>query len=82
MTSPGQHSNAPIPDSAVVGGTAGSQEGDSAEQTIERALARLDNLADLPVSEHVARFDAVHTALTDALNKAENLLSGPSGNGS
>ncbi|WP_114452827.1 hypothetical protein [Halopolyspora algeriensis] len=60
----------------------GSQERNPTEQAIEQALARLDNLADIPVSEHVERFDAVHTALTEALSTAENMLSGPSSNGS
>ncbi|MDR7300311.1 hypothetical protein [Haloactinomyces albus] len=86
MTSSGQHSNAPASHSAVPAEapveTNGSDEGRSTERAIEEALARLGNLAELPVSEHVERFDAVHTALTEALGKAENLLSGSSGNGS
>lgn len=87
MTSPGQHSKVPASDSsasdsASPAGPDGSDVVRPAEQAIEEALARLGNLAELPVSEHVERFDAVHTALTDALSKAENLLSGSSGNGS
>ncbi|WP_244515770.1 hypothetical protein [Actinopolyspora xinjiangensis] len=53
-----------------------------AEEAVERSLADLRELERLPVSEHVARFDAVHDALTDALNRAEELLSGPSSSGS
>ncbi|HWE91978.1 MAG TPA: hypothetical protein VG317_21125 [Pseudonocardiaceae bacterium] len=33
----------------------------------ERAVAALDELDQLPVAEHVARFDAAHAALADAL---------------
>ncbi|HEX7661962.1 MAG TPA: hypothetical protein VF444_21055 [Pseudonocardiaceae bacterium] len=33
----------------------------------ERAVAALDELDHLPVAEHVARFDAAHAALADAL---------------
>lgn len=51
------------------------------EQSIADAVAGLDGLDELAVSEHVHRFDAVHSALTDALTSAENLLSGSSGNG-
>ncbi|MGJ7906323.1 hypothetical protein ACOQFL_07575 [Actinopolyspora sp. H202] len=53
-----------------------------AEGVVERSLAGLRELDGLPVSEHVARFDAVHDALTDALNRADELLSGPSSSGS
>ncbi|HEU5476036.1 MAG TPA: hypothetical protein VFV67_35875 [Actinophytocola sp.] len=35
---------------------------------IEEAVAGLDELDDLPVAEHVARFDAVHVALNVALS--------------
>ncbi|NYH81024.1 hypothetical protein FHR84_004397 [Actinopolyspora biskrensis] len=42
----------------------------------------MEGLEDIPVSEHVARFDAVHEALTHALNQADELLSGSSGSGS
>ncbi|MBW4721172.1 hypothetical protein [Saccharothrix obliqua] len=34
---------------------------------VEDALAALDGLEQLDVAEHVARFDAAHTALTAAL---------------
>lgn len=33
----------------------------------EEAVAALDGLAELPVTEHVARFDLAHAALTEAL---------------
>jgi hypothetical protein len=36
--------------------------------SIEEAVAGLDGLDDLPVAEHVERFDAVHGALNTALS--------------
>lgn len=56
-------------------------EGQLTEQAVTEVLAGLEGMHELPVSEHVERFEAVHTVLTDALNKAENLLSGSTGNG-
>ncbi|HET9138429.1 hypothetical protein [Actinophytocola sp.] len=35
---------------------------------IEEAVAGLDELDELPIAEHVARFDAVHVALNVALS--------------
>ncbi len=58
----------------------GSDEGQRAEETIRAALAGFEEMRGRPVAEHVERFEAVHAALTDALNKAENFLSGSSGN--
>ena len=37
------------------------------DQAVDAALSTLDRLADLPVREHVAVFDAVHSALADRL---------------
>ncbi|MCG8918715.1 hypothetical protein L6E12_23315 [Actinokineospora sp. PR83] len=37
------------------------------DEAIADAVAGLDGLDRLPVDEHVARFDAVHVALTAAL---------------
>lgn len=53
-----------------------------AEEAVRRCVGGLEGLEDVPVSEHVARFDAVHEALTHALNQADELLSGSSGSGS
>ncbi|NHD15456.1 MULTISPECIES: hypothetical protein [Actinopolyspora] len=53
-----------------------------AEEAVRRCVDALEGLDDVPVSEHVARFDAVHEALTHALNQADELLSGSSGSGS
>jgi hypothetical protein len=41
--------------------------GDAALRAAEEAVAALDGLAELPVTEHVARFDLAHAALTEAL---------------
>jgi hypothetical protein len=41
--------------------------GDAALKAAEEAVAALDGLAELPVTEHVARFDLAHAALTEAL---------------
>jgi hypothetical protein len=34
---------------------------------VEAAVAELDQLDELPVAEHVARYDALHGTLSDAL---------------
>ncbi len=80
MTSPGQQRN-PVPDPTVLAKQVGADEGQESERAIADALSGIEDLNALPVGEHVHRFEAVHTALTDALNKAENLLSGSSGSG-
>jgi hypothetical protein len=82
MTSPGQDSNVPAPNPTVLAKRVDEDAGQAAEHAISEALVELDKVRDLPVPEHVERFEAVHAALTDALNKAENLLSGSSGHGS
>ena len=53
----------------------------SVEDAIGRALSGLEKTPELPVAEHVERFEAVHSVLADALNRAESLLSGSSGAG-
>ncbi len=49
----------------------GVQAGDDAEvdpaAAVRRALAELDELADRPLAEHVAVFEGIHGALSDAL---------------
>lgn len=42
------------------------------QETVARAMAGLDGLADRPLAEHVEAFERVHAALSDA-------LAGPSG---
>jgi rRNA pseudouridine-1189 N-methylase Emg1 (Nep1/Mra1 family) len=40
---------------------------------IDAALAGLDGLDQLETAEHVGRFDAVHSALTDALSSIDKV---------
>lgn len=40
---------------------------------IDGALERLDGLENVPLDEHVARFDGVHATLTDALSSIEQV---------
>ncbi|WP_142001612.1 hypothetical protein [Amycolatopsis cihanbeyliensis] len=40
---------------------------------IDEAVAGLDGMADLPLAEHVERFDAVHTELTVALSSIDKV---------
>jgi hypothetical protein len=44
-----------------------AEGGDAALRAAEEAVAALDGLAELPVTEHVGRFDLAHAALTEAL---------------
>jgi hypothetical protein len=41
--------------------------GDAALRAAEEAVTALEGLSELPVTEHVARFDLAHAALTEAL---------------
>jgi hypothetical protein len=45
----------------------GDDAGADPAAAIERALAELDGLADRPLAEHVAVFEGIHGALSDAL---------------
>jgi len=40
---------------------------------IDEAVSALDGLDDLPVADHVERFDAVHTELTVALSSIDKV---------
>lgn len=82
MTSPGQQSNGAMPNPTALARPNRADDGHVSEQAISEALAGLDAVRQLPVAEHVQRFEAVHTALTDALSKAENLSSTSNGYGS
>jgi hypothetical protein len=42
-------------------------------RAIETSLAGLDEIDALPVTEHVARFEAVHSALSDALSAIDKV---------
>jgi hypothetical protein len=48
------------------------------ESKVDEALARLDELAELPVAEHPAVFEQVHRRLRDVLGELD---SGPPGPG-
>lgn len=45
----------------------GAIDGAGRGGSVEASLARLDDLAERPVAEHVAAYDAVHRALQDQL---------------
>jgi hypothetical protein len=49
-------------------GVAGGDGLGSGGAAVNDAVARTADLDGVPVAEHVARFDAVHRALTDALS--------------
>ena len=49
---------------------------------VDDAVARLDDLAGLPVAEHLAVFEYVHERLTEALGRSANLLIGAGNRGS
>jgi hypothetical protein len=38
---------------------------------IDAAVAGTDDLAEVPLTDHVGRFDAVHVALNDALSRID-----------
>ena len=62
---PGSES-APAAD--VLGADVAGVDGSADGTAVDDAVARTAELDDLPVAEHVARFDAVHRALTEALS--------------
>jgi hypothetical protein len=57
----------PAPPPGVAQGT------DTVLAQLEHAVARLDGLANLPVAEHVTRFEAAHAALTEALSSIDKV---------
>ena len=69
---PGPPPNRPDPPTGNPAGTpAGNPAGaDSAASTVaavQASMADLDQLDDLPVADHVARYDALHGTLSEAL---------------
>jgi hypothetical protein len=42
-------------------------EGGTGDPRVDAAMQRLGSLAELPVSEHVEQYDALHRTLQDAL---------------
>ena len=53
--------------SGTTTGAGAPGEHETGDQAVDAALSTLDRLPDLPVREHVAVFDAVHSALADRL---------------
>ncbi|WP_165372831.1 hypothetical protein [Pengzhenrongella frigida] len=45
--------------------------GETGDAAVDQALTRLGDLGDRPVADHVAAFEAVHTALQDRLADTE-----------
>ena len=70
MTSPPNDAVPPNP--SVLANRSRTEDGRSAEQAIDDALVGVRDLDALPVAEHVGRFEAVHSALTEALGRAES----------
>lgn len=64
-TSPGQPS--PIPPAVAEPEVDTAPGGGTGDDRVDAALRRLDSVEDLPVSEHVAQYDALHRTLQDAL---------------
>lgn len=68
---PGPPPNRPDPPTGNPGTPAGNPAGaDSAASTVaavQASMADLDQLDDLPVADHVARYDALHGTLSEAL---------------
>ncbi len=54
------------PGSPSSAGEAGARSG-TGDARVDAAVARLDDLAELPVAEHPAVFEYVHERLTEAL---------------
>lgn len=52
---------------------AGRADRDTVIEQVEQAVDRLSGLDALPVTEHVARFEATHAALTDALSSIDKV---------
>jgi hypothetical protein len=77
-TTPDAVSPAPVTDEQAVGAEAGAVERagprwavaprpSTGDARVDDAVARLDDLAGLPVAEHLAVFEYVHERLTEAL---------------
>lgn len=68
---------ATAPNPSMLARWSAPDDGSAAEHAIDTALQGLRGLDDLPVADHVHRFDTVHTALTEALGRTENHQSEP-----
>ena len=63
----------PVPGPPPVQADQFSQQDTDPRAGIDEAVAGLDDLAALPLSEHVDRFEAVHTELTVALSTIDKV---------
>ena len=68
-------SSVPAHDWTPEGGPVVGGEADVPEEVggLAVEVAALDRLADLPVAEHVARYDALHGRLSDALSSIDGI---------
>jgi len=57
----------PLPAAAAESRVETAPGGGTGDDRVDAALRRLDTVEDLPVSEHVAQYDALHRTLQDAL---------------
>ena len=66
---PGPPPNRPVPGPppAATGSLAGPGGAASTVAAVQASVADLDQLDDLPVADHVARYDALHGTLSEAL---------------
>jgi hypothetical protein len=90
---PGAVSPAPVTDEPAVAREAGAAEPagmrravvprpSTGDARVDDAVARLDDLAGLPVAEHLAVFEYVHERLTEALGDLDVHATARSGSGS
>ncbi|WP_197285122.1 hypothetical protein [Sciscionella sediminilitoris] len=49
------------------------QESEGPVEVLNAAVADTEGLGEVPVADHVVRFEAVHTALTDALGSIDEV---------
>ncbi|NYI92679.1 hypothetical protein HNR02_006054 [Amycolatopsis endophytica] len=67
-----QHQPTPQP-RPVPGPPPGAAPQSDPRDGIDRAMAALDDLEQVPLAEHVERFDAVHSELTTALSSIDKV---------
>jgi hypothetical protein len=73
--SDGQHS----PEGRSADETTQEPSATTGEPRVDAALALLDRLPDLPVSEHAELFEQVHAQLSDVLGELDSGSAGPVG---
>ncbi|AUI59850.1 hypothetical protein [Amycolatopsis sp. BJA-103] len=63
----------PVPGPPAIQADHFAQQDTDPRAGVDEAVAGLDDLASLPLSEHVDRFEAVHTELTVALSTIDKV---------